>query len=175
MIRRAVADRQQNGAHSRQQSFFDLDTVDAGSPPAARSIEQQRPRPQRKPAVAGSASSPTPAVTEDYREDLTRIEARLAAMEALLHEIHDRTVTGTVVKEYYTTQEVAKLLKKRPYTVREWCRLGRVEGEKSHSGRGLDEEWRISHSELTRIQNEGLLPLKKTSVVRRPSHLVLGR
>lgn len=60
-------------------------------------------------------------------------------------------------KEFYTTAEVAQILGKRPYTVREWCRLGRVRGDKAHSGRGLDEEWRVWHEELMQIQNEGPL------------------
>ena len=43
--------------------------------------------------------------------------------------------------------------------------MERVDAGKSHSGHGLDEEWRISHEELTHIQNEGLLPLKKFAEV----------
>lgn len=99
---------------------------------------------------------------------LDRIESRLASLQTVLNEIHKSALRATTFKEYYTTQEVAQILKKRPYTVREWCRLGRVYGEKSHSGRGLDEEWRISHSELIRIQNEGLLPQQNVTAINRP-------
>jgi hypothetical protein len=62
-------------------------------------------------------------------------------------------------KEYYTTAEVAKILGRAEFTVREWCRGGRVWAEKRQCGRGRSREWMISHEELQRIQNEGLLPL----------------
>lgn len=159
------------GGQPRQQTFLDLEAVDSGSAPEIRSIKQQRPRPQRKRKAANAIAGDAPSVAAALHEELGRIELRLATLEGLLHEIHERTVCGSVVKEYYTTQEVATLLKKRPYTVREWCRLGRVVGEKTYSGRGCDEEWRISHAELTRIQNEGLLPLQKFAAVERPRRL----
>ncbi len=163
MFRRAVTDRQHNGAHSRQMSLLDLGDPNADSPPENSPIKPRRGR---------SSQQATNALQgEQLREQLMRIEARVNDLQRLLYEVHDRTVRGAIIKEYYTTQEVAQLLKKRPYTVREWCRLGRVQGEKSHSGRGLDEEWRISHEELTRIQNEGLLPLQRHTAVTRPRRL----
>ncbi|WP_254509528.1 helix-turn-helix domain-containing protein [Anatilimnocola floriformis] len=60
-------------------------------------------------------------------------------------------------KEWYTTAEVAELLQKAEFTVREWCRLGRVNAAKRRGGRGTAKEWIISHDELQRIRNEGLL------------------
>ena len=53
---------------------------------------------------------------------------------------------------------VAAIVERSPYSVREWCRLGRVRAEKRRCGRGTSKEWMISHEELTRIRNEGLLP-----------------
>ena len=63
------------------------------------------------------------------------------------------------IKESYTTVEVASIAGKKPYTVREWCRLQRINASKAMCGRGCEEEWRISHEDLLRIQNEGLLPI----------------
>lgn len=54
--------------------------------------------------------------------------------------------------------EVAAALGRAEFTVREWCRLGRVRAEKKKSGRGPAGEWIVSHAELTRVRNEGLLP-----------------
>jgi hypothetical protein len=81
-------------------------------------------------------------------ERLDRIEATLAAL-----------VGQRSVKDWYSTDEVADILGKAPFTVRQWCRLKRVRAKKRPCGRGLSAEWMIAHEELQRIQNEGLLPL----------------
>jgi hypothetical protein len=81
---------------------------------------------------------------------LDRIEATLAAL-----------VERQVVKEWYSTEEVAKLLGKAEFTVREWCRLGRVRAEKKGSGRGKYQSWVVSHEDLQRLQREGLLPVPR--------------
>ena len=84
------------------------------------------------------------------------VHQRLDRIEALLDQLVDQRLK----KEYYSTGEVARLLSRAEFTVREWCRLGRVWAEKRQCGRGNTKEWMISHAELERIQNEGLLPLK---------------
>jgi hypothetical protein len=90
------------------------------------------------------------APLDQFSEVLERL-ARIEASVALL--IEQRTV-----KEWYTTDEVAKLIGKAPFTVREWCRLGRINAEKRDTGRGNTLEWIINHEELQRIRNHGLLP-----------------
>lgn len=80
---------------------------------------------------------------------------RLDRIESTLSQLVQRNT----MKDYYTTAEVAKILGKAEFTVREWCRLGRVYAEKRQTGRGRTKEWMVSHQELTRIRNEGLLPL----------------
>ena len=82
------------------------------------------------------------------------IFVRLERIEFLLHSL----VEGERIKEYYSTAEIAQSLNRSNWTVREWCRLGRVWAEKRKCGRGSAKEWIISHEELTRIRNEGLLP-----------------
>ena len=83
------------------------------------------------------------------------IATRLERIELMLTALVDQKPA----KEYYTTSEAASILNRSDWTVREWCRLGRVWAEKRQCGRGLSKEWIISHDELIRIQNEGLLPL----------------
>ena len=82
---------------------------------------------------------------------------RLDRMEAAIQVLIERQT----VKDWYGTDEVAKLLGKAEFTVREWCRLGRVNAEKRGSGRGRFQSWVISHAELLRLQRDGLLPLGK--------------
>jgi len=85
----------------------------------------------------------------------SEILERLERLEGLLVVL----VEGRTVKDWYTTAEVAHALGKAEFTVREYCRLGRVRAKKRACGRGATQEWIISHEELTRIRNEGLLPL----------------
>ena len=84
----------------------------------------------------------------------TDIAGRLERIENLLSSLIDKEQQ----KEFYTTSEVAKLLGRAEFTVREWCRHHRVLAEKRQCGRGRAKEWIISHDELNRIRNEGLLP-----------------
>jgi len=64
-------------------------------------------------------------------------------------------------KSHYSTQEVAEKLGKAEFTVREWCRLGRIRATKRSCGRGRSQEWMVSHEELMRVSTEGLLPQPK--------------
>jgi hypothetical protein len=65
---------------------------------------------------------------------------------------------GGPPESWYTTAEVGKLLNKSEYTVREWCRQRRVRATKRACGWGDSKDWIVSHEELTRLRNEGLLP-----------------
>ena len=87
----------------------------------------------------------------------TELLHRLDRIEAALELL----VKQRTVKDFYATAEVASILGRAEFTVREWCRLGRIHAEKRQTGRGSSKEWMIPHAELIRLQNEGLLPLSK--------------
>ena len=99
--------------------------------------------------------------SEELIAMLSEMHERIARMEGNLDVIKQQLGEQATRKEWYTTHELAELLQKRPYTVREWCRLGRIHAEKTHCGRGIDEEWRISFEEVERYRNEGLLPVPR--------------
>jgi hypothetical protein len=67
-------------------------------------------------------------------------------------------VERETVKDWYSTEEFARLVGKAEFTVREWTRLGRIHAEKRKSGRGAHPAWVVSHQELLRYRREGLLP-----------------
>jgi hypothetical protein len=85
------------------------------------------------------------------------IDTRLGRIEAMLAVLVDRET----VRDWYTTDEFARLVGKAEFTVREWCRLGRVNAEKRGSGRGKFCSWVVSHAELQRYRREGLLPCRR--------------
>lgn len=85
---------------------------------------------------------------------MNTIEERLQRMEEMLQTL----LQQKTVKEFYSTAEAAEALGKAEWTVREWCRTSRVYAQKRLCGRGNSQEWIISHEELQRIKNEGLLP-----------------
>lgn len=94
-------------------------------------------------------------MTPHTKHKSDEITQRLDRIEDLLH----RLLQTRVEQEYYSTADAARILGKADFTVREWCRHGRVHAEKRPCGRGNSQEWMISHEELERIQSEGLLPL----------------
>ena len=86
---------------------------------------------------------------DDITIRLERIESFLVAL-----------LQQRAVKEWYTTEEIAAIVGKSEFTVREWCRNARIHAEKKGSGRGRYQSWVVSHAELQRFQKEGLLPAK---------------
>jgi hypothetical protein len=92
-------------------------------------------------------------------ERLDGLAERLGRVEAVL----DLLARQRTAKELYTTAEAARILGKAEFTVREWCRLGRVHARKRACGRGRTQEWVVSHGEVERVRNEGLLPQQTTS------------
>ena len=85
------------------------------------------------------------------------MEERLEKIEAMLVVLVERQA----VREWYTTEQMAELLGKSEYTVREYCRLFRLNAEKRVSGRGKYPQWVVSHNEYLRYQKEGLLPIRR--------------
>ena len=83
------------------------------------------------------------------------IDERLEKIESILVSL----VEQQTVREWYSTDQVAQIVGKSEFTVREWARLKRIRAEKRRSGRGAHTSWVISHDELLRLQREGLLPL----------------
>jgi hypothetical protein len=89
---------------------------------------------------------------EEMNHRLTRIEASL---ELLVRE--------KLTRDWYTTAEIARILDRSEFTVREYCRHGRIKAHKKDSGRGSYASWVISHGELLRFQKDGLIPIQKPS------------
>lgn len=85
------------------------------------------------------------------------VRTRLGGIEDHL-ELLDRQQAK---QEAYSTEDFARLVDKDTYTVREWCRLGRVRAAKRPSGRGNSKEWMIPHEELVRYRQQGLLPFHR--------------
>ncbi len=92
-------------------------------------------------------------------ERVERVDANLRLLDQRLNRCQ---LEG---RDAYSTAEVAAILERAPFTVREWCRLGRIEAHRAKSGRGPQADWRISHDELCRIQSEGLLPTQPASAI----------
>lgn len=85
---------------------------------------------------------------------MTSVEERLERIESMLEML----VGQQTIRDWYSTEQVAEIVGKSEFTVREWARLGRIRAEKQKSGRGAYASWVVSHAELLRYQAEGLLP-----------------
>ena len=77
---------------------------------------------------------------EELSSGLDKLRAEMHVIQDSLALILQLVEVRQIEKDSYTTTEAAQILGKRPYTVREWCRLGRVRADKTFSGRGIDEE-----------------------------------
>lgn len=85
---------------------------------------------------------------------MSTIDERLDRIEQMLAALIERET----IKDFYEIEEFAHLVGKAPFTCREWARLGRIHAEKRQSGRGAHPAWVVSHGELLRYRQYGLLP-----------------
>lgn len=88
---------------------------------------------------------------------MSTIDERLDRIERLLTSLIEREA----IRDWYSTDEFARLVGKAEFTVREWARLGRIHAEKRQSGRGAHPAWVVSHAELLRYRRDGLLPHRR--------------
>ncbi len=86
------------------------------------------------------------------------IIGQLSEMRSMLHIIMEKLDRPATTRAFYTVEEAARLLSRTPYTVREWCRQGRINAVKRTERRGGATLWSIAAAEIERFKNEGLLP-----------------
>lgn len=98
-------------------------------------------------------SASDPHLTEVLASLHEKVEQLLTAK----HSIEPTTLPQQASRAWFSTEEVAALLGKAPFTVRAWCRNGRIEARKREAGRGKWGEWEISAEEIARYRDHGLL------------------
>jgi hypothetical protein len=100
-------------------------------------------------------------------EFLNQIIAMLKAHSDAIDQKLERLALRPTERASYTIEELAALIGRAVYTVREWCRHGQLAAEKTATQSGPYARWTISHSEYLRFQREGLLPIGSAAVKRR--------
>jgi len=99
-----------------------------------------------------------------FREQFVGLLERLGELENAVTAIEQCVTTADSPakqapdRQFYSVQEFAKQVERGEYTVREWCRMARINAEKCESGRGEAKNWKIPAEELTRYRDHGLLP-----------------
>ena len=89
------------------------------------------------------------------------LSGQLSELRSMILEIKEMIGNPAPTRESYSVEEAAKLLGRGAYTVREWCRHGRINATKRAEQRGGAALWSISAAELVRIKDEGLLPPRR--------------
>lgn len=82
----------------------------------------------------------------------------------LLHQIAElqkqimASLNVELCQNWFSPSEIAEKIRRKPSTVRAWCRNRRINARKRMQGRGGKQEWEISIEELNRFREHGLLP-----------------
>jgi hypothetical protein len=107
---------------------------------------------QRRPsgaALVPGLNSQDRAILGELKADIAQVKVEVAEIKQLL-----TAERGEVVKETYTVEEVAKKAGYKPFTIRQACNKGRIEG----AYKGRDHAWRIPRNSLLDILTNGLAP-----------------
>lgn len=89
---------------------------------------------------------------QEYFELLQRIEKQNLEILLRLNQLEGKPSE----KEWWSPEGLAEVLHRKPFTVREWCRLGRIKASKDKYSR----LWRVSDEEAKRlVAGGGLQPV----------------
>jgi hypothetical protein len=106
-------------------------------------VQEKVPRNPRDATGVGDANVPGL---------LAQVITRLAGVEEGVSALKARLKPQSMRREWFSAGEVARLLHKAPYTVRQWCVHGRLRAKKLANSR----QWRVHRSEVVRYRAEGL-------------------
>jgi hypothetical protein len=100
------------------------------------------------------ASTPESPTIADLYELLTETRSAVRRLE----ENQAHLDSQEPPRQFYSTKEFSERVDRSEYTVRQWCKHGRINAQKRHGGRGAYDEWQIPASEPQRFLDFGLLP-----------------
>jgi hypothetical protein len=90
-------------------------------------------------------------------EAILSLTQKIDRIDAWIQAAEKSTIQASNAKDFFSVEEAAREVGKAEFTVRKWCREGRINAEKRECGRGVYGEWIISRGEIIRYKNEGLL------------------
>jgi hypothetical protein len=94
-----------------------------------------------------------PQETPDWATAVALLKIIVKRLTALVRHAKKSAVQSKA-QDRYTTEQVARLLEKKPRTAQKWCRDRQVNCIRLTR----DGTYRITHEEIKRIRNHGLLP-----------------
>ena len=83
-------------------------------------------------------------------------------LDAIRAEMEPKSSNPAPERLWFKVGEAAKKLRKSEYTVREWCRDGRINACKGEARRGREQLWMIHRDEIQRFELYGSLPFDPT-------------
>lgn len=78
-------------------------------------------------------------------------------------------------REWFTPEEIGRLVGRSAFRVREWCRLRRIAARKRATGRGKYLGWEICREAVLYYLNHGLLPIRQPTSDIAPEILLAGQ
>lgn len=90
---------------------------------------------------------------------LTLLSEGMRRLESQVSALRERPAVPQAPRTFYSVAELAKLVGKAPFTVRQWCNMGQINAVKRIEKRGGSALWGIAAEELERYRNDGLLPM----------------
>jgi Helix-turn-helix domain len=161
-------ERQQASTTDRRDASDSMQSVDAVNQPYRRyamsvrdTMSMLASRENHRSTTSGITRSTNPRGSTMSESEMPDVVARLDQLDRKVGQLLDLITKQKTIKDFYTTAEVAEIVGRSEFTVREYCRLGRIKGQKRACGRGKHPAWIVAHAELERFRNEGLLPLRK--------------
>jgi hypothetical protein len=135
-----------------------------GMPPADNSGATKRPaplQPAANEAHLGELPARILAALHTLADRVTALQGQMTALQDQMTRFEQARQNAEPEPPALTVAEAAARVNRSKFTVREWCRLGRIHCKRATSRRGPYAEYRIPVESIRYYKDHGLLPLKK--------------